>query len=173
MAALVHLLRVHVNNCLPGVTHFEDEKAKELLNLFEFFLEKFSLQGINGELNSTFGLENWRDRYGMTFLMRLFSDNEDSLYVSTKRTDLLIKCIIEGKYFDDEYIKIEADVELATQFELQHRLGVKSVNKKKNLIISTDQLMKVKRIERLNVETGQYEKIVPDKSNHAWIQDGD
>ena len=83
MAALVHLLRVHVNNCLPGVTDFEDEMAKELLNLFEFFLEKCSLQGINGELNSIFGLENWRDTYGMTFLMRLFSNNVDSLYVST------------------------------------------------------------------------------------------
>ena len=58
---------------------------------------------------------------------------------------------------------------LAPQFDLQHQLGEKSANKKKNTVISDDQLIPIKPVKRLNVETGQYEQIVPDNDNQIKI----
>lgn len=105
----------------------------------------------------------------MTFIMRLLVDNADveSADSNNPAVDLLIRTIIEEKVFDNEYIDTQAEVALGPQFDLQHRLGIASASKKRNTVISEGQIVEMKRVERLNIETGLYEPIVPDKDGQV------
>ena len=70
----------------------------------------------------------------MTFLMRLLGDNSDSVG-SAPAVDILIEKILEGEFFEEEYIHNKAEVNLGAQYDLQHRLGITSANKKKQDIL--------------------------------------
>ena len=104
----------------------------------------------------------------MTFLMRLLIKadvkfNVDSRHAG-RNVGIFLQWIIEGEYFDNNYINFVVDnLDLAIQFNLQHRHGVVSANKERNTIILDDQLVKVKRVTKQNQMTGQYEKMEADK----------
>ena len=106
MAALVHLLRVHARSIftVKGPTYSENVNENKLLALFKFFFDKLHLTDKQKEAGYTSALEDWQDRYGMTFLMRLLGDNADSASDSNCGMHLLIKKIILGEFFDNEYI---------------------------------------------------------------------
>ena len=100
--------------------------------------------------------------------MRLLIEADVKFNVTSRHAErnvgIFLQWIIEGEYFDNDYINLVADnLDLATQFNLQHRHGVVSANKERNTIISDDQLVKVKRVTKQNQMTGQYEKMEADK----------
>ena len=126
---------------------------KNFLYLFVTFFNHLKDKDRREQAGYTSSLEDWRDKYGMTFMMRLLvdSDNFDGY-------SLLLQWIIEGGFFEEKYMNLKADtIDLNSQFNLQHRLGVVSANKERNTVVSKDQLVKVKRVQRQNPTTGQYE----------------
>ena len=104
-------------------------------------------------------MEDWRDRYGMTFLMRILVDNADKENADSNDpgVDLLIKYITERKYFTDEHIDSVAKLPLGTQFETQHYQGEVSENKVSNTVIVEGQIIPMKRVMKRNPDSGQYE----------------
>ena len=169
LTALIHILRVHAKKVFEAknttdlslIPHGE----KQLVALFEAFFERLKKPNIREKAGYSAALEDWRDRYGMTFIMRLLVDNadQDSADSNDPCVDLLLKAIIEGQFFSDEYIDIQAELGLGPQFDLQHRLGLVSANKEKNSVFLDGQIIPVKRLVRKNLETGLYEPVVPEK----------
>ena len=131
--------------------------------MFEFFFNQLNNEKYRTDSGFTSPLQNWRDAYGMTFLMRLLVESTETkgkLYVP--EMDLLIQNLIKRKFFDAEYINTKSELELGPQFDQQHILGIASEHKKTNTVISKAQLIPTKRIEKLNTETGEYEPFAMD-----------
>ena len=101
--------------------------------------------------------------------MRLLGDNADSIESISLAVDLLEEKIIDGEFFDDEYIDTKADMDLTAHFDLQQRLGIASANKKQKTVIGKDQLIKVKRVKKYDVKTGQYDAINPEKDHQVKV----
>ena len=95
----------------------------------------------------------------MTFLMRILVDNADKENADSNDpgVDMLIKYIIERKYFTDEHIDSVAKLPLGTQFETQHYQGEVSENKVSNTVIVEGQIIPMKRVMKRNPDSGQYE----------------
>ena len=173
LTSLVHLLRVHAKKVYEDSNttdlSLKPYRERRLLALFKAFLENLQVTSRRENAGFTAALEDWRDRYGMTFLMRLLVDNADisSADANDPAVDLLIRTIIEGNFFDNEYIDMKTEIDLGPQFDLQHRLGIISANKKRNSVIADGQIPAMKRVNKLNVETGDYEPIVPDKDGQV------
>ena len=161
ITALIHLLGVHFKTVSPLLgMRISPPKKEKILPLFSAFFLNLKDKDKRDAAGYAFDMEDWRDRYGMTFLMRLLAEEDDSMVVLTQ-------WIIEGQFFDEEYINLQAEnMDLGAQFDLQHRFGRVSANKLRNTVIAEDQVFKVKRVQRLN-ESGQYEPVIPDKDGQV------
>ena len=165
MSSLVHLLSVHIKRLVGSANYSMTQSVEEKhLALFKFFLTNLSDKAKREEAGFTSRLEDWKDRYGMTLLMRLITYTENDTSVS--QANLLVKWVIEGNFFDKEYMNVETGMNLGAQFDLQHRLGIAAAGKQRNTVLGKDQLMKVKRVVRRN-EKGEYEPVVPDKAGQV------
>ena len=152
VTALVHLILANFRGLFQSCGGNLAMK-KNFLFLFVTFFISLKDKDRREQAGYTSSLEGWRDRYGMTFMMRLLVDSD-----GYDGYNLLLQWIIEGGFFDEEYMNLKADtMDLGAQFDLQHRLGVVSANKERNTVVSKDQLVKVKRVLRQNSTTGQYE----------------
>ena len=157
LTALVHLLVVYSKSIHRSAEPHGTTQVNQLA-LFMTLFYKLQDKDKGQMAGYTSSLEDWQDQYGMTFLMRLLSDTEDNRHVNK-----VLPWIIEEKVFNEDYINHQADMELGPWFNLQHILGVASPNKERNTVISKDQVFKVKRVHRLNKESGNYEPDIPDR----------
>ena len=173
VAALTHLICVHFKSCIQDTIdsgkQIEQEKG---LALFETFFKNLQEETKREQAGYDCSLEHWRDTHGMTFLMRLLIEADVKFNVdgrhAWRNVGIFMQWIIEGEYFDNDYINLVVDnLDLATQFNLQHRHGVVSANKERNTIISDGQLIKVKRVTKQNQMTGQYEMMEADKDGQT------
>ena len=153
----MHLQDIYIRGINPyNPINMNNTREMNYLRLFDYFIAKLN-EEIDEETGYTSPLQNWSDTYGMTFLMRLLAESAENQRSHAPIMDLMIEGIIQGHYFDEEYINTKAEVELGPQFDQQHILGIASENKKTNTVISKNQLIPTKRIEKQNPETGEYE----------------
>ena len=152
MTALVHLILENFGRLFKSCGG-NLAKKNTFLYLFESIFNSLKDKDRREQAGYTSSLEKWKDRYGMTFMMRLLLDSDNN-----EDINLLLQWIIEGGFFDEEYMNLKADtMDLSAQFDLQHRLGVVSANKERNTVVSNNQLVNIKRVQRQNPTTGQYE----------------
>ena len=139
MTALVHLILENFGRLFKSCGG-NLAKKNTFLYLFESFFNSLKDKDRREQAGYTSSLEKWKDRYGMTFMMRLLLDSDDN-----EDINLLLQWIIEGGFFDEEYMNLKADtMDLSAQFDLQHRLGVVSANKERNTVVSNNQLVNIK-----------------------------
>ena len=102
-----------------------------------------------------------RNKYDMTLLMSLLIATTVTKQKSVFEEELekLIEKIIEEEYFEDKNINHKTDYKLAAQFDLSHIHGITKKSKAKNTVLEKDQVIPLKRVNRLNSDTGKYEKI--------------
>ena len=150
--ALIHLL------CL----YYEQAPMPDL-NLFKGFFKALDNEKKRQAGGYSSALHEWRDKYGMTFLMKLLVATERH-----ERAQIQVEDIILGNFFDNDFMNIQAEMSLNTQFDLQHRLGVVSGKKEKNTVIAPDQVLKMKRVRRMN-EDGKYENVVASKEGQVKL----
>ena len=79
----------------------------------------FDMMELIGQKESDNQVSSWRDKYDMTFLMRLVIFSEENFSYGLK-IDPLISYIITAGLFDDSYLGYQVKNDLTTRFKEQH-----------------------------------------------------
>ena len=139
-------------------------KVNELKGENQYLYKFFHLLFKTLESNNL-PLKALRNKYDMTFLMSLLiaSTVTKQNPVFEEELDKLIEIILKEEYFEDENINHKTNYELSAQFDLSHIHGITKKSKAKNTVLEKNQLIPLKRVNRLNPDTGKYEKVLSEK----------
>ena len=102
--------------------------------------------------NNVHPMSAWRDKFGMTLLMKMVISEDTVVQPILKKNIQLVELIIKSELFDDDYINHKADYGLDLQFQLQHYQGLHKADKKINTVIVAGQEISLKRVKVRNAE---------------------
>ena len=137
------------------------QTANELKRKNPDYLHKFFHLLFKTFENNGLSLNDLRNKYDMTLLMSLLvaTTVTKQKILFEEEMEKFIEKILEGEYFEDKNINHKTNYKLAAQFDLSHIHGITKKSKAKNTVLEKDQLIPLKRVNRLNPKTGIYEKI--------------
>lgn len=140
--------------------HTINEMKGENQYLYTFFSLLFKTLESNN-----MSLKDLRNKYDITFLMSLLITSTVTKQRSVFEEELenLIEWILKEEYFEDDNISHKTNYELSAQFDLSHIHGIAKKSKAKNTVLDKNQLIPLKRVNRLNPDTGKYEKVSSEK----------
>ena len=103
-------------------------------------------------------ISEWRDKFGMTLLMNMVIFDGDKKTPQSIMIRNLAELLIREKYFDDAFINVKADYDLAVQFQLQHYQDVHKMSKQKCTVIAAGQTISLKKVKKKVTEGEQVDK---------------